>query len=238
MAGQIAQDRNIPFKTLKTHIDKGILTGQEALQAKLIDRLDYADVLISEIRETAKGDPEDESLEVVSFSRYGGQMKNSSSGKTDVALIYAVGTITEQKGHGGNAGADTISAAIREAYKDDSIQAIVLRVDSPGGSPAASETIRRALVKAQEKGKKVIVSMGSVAASGGYWISADADEIIALPSTLTGSIGVIMGKFELGKLWKTLGINWETIQWGKNAGIWSVNKPFNASEKKTDDGFN
>ena len=237
MMTQVSTDRTIPVPTLKTYVDKGILTGKEALNAKLIDRLDYADVLMSEVRQATKGDPEDSSLKVVTFQRYG-QAKKAVVGadkagiaKSNVALIYAVGAIGDEEGGNSGAGAEEISAAIREAYNNKSIEAIVLRVDSPGGSPTASETIRRALVKAKEKNKKIIVSMGSMAASGGYWISADADEIIALPSTLTGSIGVVMGKFDISGVWEKLGVNWESIKYGENSALWSPNSEFNEQER-------
>lgn len=232
MMSDIVNDRDIDLISLGLQVDKGILTGKEALEAKLLDRLDYADVMVSEIRKEATGDPEDESLELISLGRYAQAVEkinssaSASKDKINVALIYAVGTIVDSAGARGNAGASEISAAIAEAYNDDDIEAIVLRVDSPGGSPSASETIRRALVKAKEKGKKVIVSMGPLAASGGYWISADADIIFASPGTITGSIGVVMGKFEASKLWEKLGIHWDGVQMGANADIWSMNKPF------------
>ena len=229
MMADIANDRPIDMISLGMQVDKGILTGKEALNAKLLDRLDYADVMVSEIRRQASGDPDDDSVELISLARYSqDKIKPSKKPKTNVALVYAVGTIVDSAGAQGNAGADKISNAIAEAYEDEKIEAIILRVDSPGGSPSASETIRRALVKAKEKGKKVIVSMGPVAASGGYWISTDADIIFASPGTITGSIGVVMGKFEASGLWKKLGINWDGAQMGANADLWSMNQPFDA----------
>ncbi len=238
MVTQVAKDREVSPAFIKQKVDLGLLTGREALDAKLVDRLDYVDVLASEIRQATMGDPEDENLKFILLGQYAQAKKTPStpaepaqSTKSNIALIYAVGTIVDETGNGGSAGADDISAAIREAYMDDTIEAIVLRVDSPGGSPSASETIRRALVKAKEKGKKVTVSMGTVAASGGYWISADADEIVALPSTLTGSIGVIMGKFEISALSDKLGINWETIKYGENSDIFSVSSPFDEAAR-------
>lgn len=229
----IADGRKMNFVELGMQIDKGLLTGQEALDAKLIDRLDYADVMVSEIREDAKGNPDDKSVKLVTLARYSQDKvkPHKTAGKRpSVALIYAVGTIVEKTGAQGNAGADKISAAITEAYEDDDIGAIVLRIDSPGGSPSASETIRRSLVKAKEKNKKVIVSMGSVAASGGYWIAADADKIFASRGTITGSVGVVMGKFEASELWKKLGVNWEGPKMGRNSDIWSINQPFDEME--------
>ena len=226
MLNDIAQERIIKPPLLKTHIDKGILTGQEALNARLLDRLDYGDVMLSEIRKQATGDPDDKSVELVTLSTYS-QHKAKASVKEDaVALIYVVGAIVDQAGKGGNAGADEIAQTIAEAYNDEKIKAIVVRVDSPGGSPSASETIRRALVKAKEKGKKVIISMGPVAASGGYWIATDADKIFASSGTITGSIGVIMGKFEASALFEKLGINWQGPQFGENADIFLPHKRF------------
>jgi len=163
----------------------------------------------------------------------------------NVALIYVSGTIVETDGASGGAGADKISSTIYQAYMDKDIDAIILRVDSPGGSPSASETIRRSLVKAKEKGKKVIISMGPVAASGGYWIATDADKIYANAGTITGSIGVLMGKFEASALFEKYGVNWQGPQYGENADIWAVHKKFDtrANERmnvlidSTYDGF-
>lgn len=232
MMRDISTDRKIPALMIKRYVDQGILTGDEAVSAGLIDRLDYADIMVDELRKSIKGSVDDKSLELISLGRYtqGKALKKQPTPqpqKTDkVALIYAVGTIVDTAGAQGNAGADKISGAITKAGQDKEINAIVLRVDSPGGSPSASETIRRALIKAQEKGKNVVVSMGPVAASGGYWVSTNADQIVAMPTTITGSIGVVMGKFQAAALWKKLGINWQGPQIGKNADIWSVHKTF------------
>lgn len=154
-----------------------------------------------------------------------------------VALIYAVGVIMPSEGDDspslfddGIAAANQIAGALIEASQDDDIKAVVLRVDSPGGSPVASETILRAVELVQMEGKQVIVSMGPTAASGGYWISAYADQIFVLPTTVTGSIGVVGGKFSMQALWSILGVNWERIQWGTNAGMWSSNTPFSETE--------
>lgn len=145
-----------------------------------------------------------------------------------IALIYAVGPIqqTASNGSDGVVAADELSTLIINSVDDPSIKVLVVRVVSPGGSPTASETIRHALVYAQSKGKPVIVSMGEMAASGGYWMSTHADRIFALPSTLTGSIGVAGGKFSLEEMWTKIGVNWDTVSWGKNAGLWSLNQPF------------
>ena len=167
------------------------------------------------------------------------QKKFATKKKKDgsVALVYAVGAIMDSDREGnaiddGVAGADEIAKALIDAAYDNSIDAVVLRVDSPGGSPVASETILRAVQKVKDEGKVVIVSMGSAAASGGYWIATLADKIYVLPTTLTGSIGVLGGKVSMAGLWQMLGINWDEVSWGKNATIWSMSKPFSESEKE------
>lgn len=161
-------------------------------------------------------------------------------GKDKIALIYASGAIVPSKDGGGASPmsggepmfADRISSSIRSAAQDDDIAAIVLRMDSPGGSPTAAEAIRRAVVYAREKDKKVIVSMGAAAASGGYWAVVNADHIVAAPATLTGSIGVFAGKMVLEDLWKKLGITWESVNIGKNADMWSSQSQFSATARK------
>lgn len=219
---KISQDREINKADLMQAIDKGLLTGEEALDAKLIDRLEHADVLLEEI---------DGEEKLISLQRYAKEPKAVKGGK-DVALIYVTGTIIDEEDTQGNSSGSEIASFIREATEDELIEAIILRVDSPGGSPSASETIRRAIIKAQEKGKKVVVSMGPVAASGGYWIAAPADLIVANAGTLTGSIGVVMGKFEASELWNKIGVTWEGPQVGENADLWSMNQPFDASERE------
>lgn len=236
----ISVDRIMDQSQLEGYVDLGLMDGQSALDAKLIDRLDYGDVLVSDIRQEVMGDPEDETLELMSFRQYANSadgahkehspMISSLSQKPKVALVYISGAIGSM-GTGGNmAGADEIAPAITEAANDETIDTIVLRVNSPGGSPTASETIRRAVVRAKEKGKHVVVSMGDLAASGGYWVATDADVIFANPSTLTGSIGVIMGKFDASGAWDKVGVNWELIDVGGNAGIWSMNRPFDGKQ--------
>jgi len=153
--------------------------------------------------------------------------------KDKIALIYGSGEIVPfvQRAQASpfmssSMAADKIVQAFRSAQNDDGVAAVIFRIDSPGGSPEASETIRRAIMETRRKGKPVVVSMASTAASGGYWIAAPADKIIAQPGTLTGSIGVFGGKFVLAGLWQKLGINWDTVSEGGNAGMWSANKPF------------
>ena len=230
MVSEISNDRKIDRAAVQRYVDLGLLGGEEALKARLITHLDYPDVLVDGLRD---GKSEDD-LPLVSIEDYheaGDSRSAYRAGRKDIALVHVAGQIVPGSGpEPGYATSDYIAHALEDAAKDDLIEAIVVRVDSPGGSPTASETIRRAIVKAQEKGKKVIVSMGPTAASGGYWVSADADRIFASPSTLTGSIGVVMGKFELSGLWDKVGVKWEGPSWGENSNLWSANAPFNAAE--------
>lgn len=230
----IAGDRKITSVKLQPLLDKGLLTGDDALKAGLIDHLDYADVMIDKTNEKVTGKKDSGKPPVVAFEDYADATMKSKGHNPDanVALVRVAGEIVPgDEPEPGMATGDYIAEAIMEAADDKSIKIIVMRVDSPGGSPSASETIRRAIVYAKEQGKKIIVSMGPVAASGGYWITVDADHIFAMPSTLTGSIGVIMGKFEIGELWKKIGVNWDSLQWGQNARLWSSNKPLDESER-------
>ncbi|HEY0902241.1 MAG TPA: signal peptide peptidase SppA, partial [Micavibrio sp.] len=220
--------------------DQGLFTDQEALAAKLIDRLDYLDVLRKEIRLKVAGTEDVKAMKFVRLGRYmqdvDGMLAEKLPGqKAQVALVYAVGTIVSDDEmvqsqvslmDGDMASAEDIARVIDESVRDKHIKTIVLRIDSPGGSPTASETIRRALVTAKEKGKKVVVSMGGTAASGGYWIAAPADRIFALPGTITGSIGVAGGKFVLSGLWEKLGVNWDNVHLGENSSIISTNEPY------------
>ncbi len=249
---EIAKDRGISEDNFISVVNKGLLMDGEVIDAKIVDYVDYEDKLISKINEKVTGDPDDKDLSYIKFDSYISEMIDQrdlanesifgvshdvNSDKPRVALVYAVGAIMDSdRGSAsisvddGVAGAKGISKALLDAADDDTIDAVVLRVDSPGGSPVASETILRAVEKIQEKGKTVTVSMGPVAASGGYWIASLADEIFVLPTTITGSIGVLGGKFSLEKLWSTVGVKWDSVRWGDNAAMWSMNQPYSESE--------
>lgn len=240
LMAEIPAERGMSEREFQGLVDQGLLTAPEAKEAGLITHMDYADVLLDNITELVTGDRESDDLELIELEQYAGVMKKKGQGllsasKPKIALIYAVGAIMPSADAGGIPGegiaaADEIAPAILEAGEDDDVEAIVLRIDSPGGSPAASESILRAVEKAQGEGKPVIVSMGATAASGGYWIAAYADKIYALPTTLTGSIGVVGGKFVFSELIDKVGVNMAKIGWGKNAGLWSSTSAFSASE--------
>ena len=252
----VAIDRQISEPALKKLIDQGILLDQEALSSGLIDRVDYSDVLVEELKAQVTGDPESDELKFVGIDGYASRMaaqlaqekldqQASEDKRPTVAVIHINGAIIPRletvfqqplaapiATQPQYAAADDISKAIFEASRMDEVEAIVLRINSPGGSPTASETIRRAVVKAKQRGKRIITSMGATAASGGYWVTPDADFIVATPSTLTGSIGVVGGKFVINNLWDNLNIRWDSVSFGQQANIWSPNVPFGIEGQK------
>jgi protease-4 len=150
-----------------------------------------------------------------------------------IALIYGVGPVVrggddDGSGLGGSEmlSAQTVAKAFRLAADDPEVRAILFRIDSPGGSYVASDTVWREVKRARGRGKPVVASMGAVAASGGYFVAMAADRIVAEPGTLTGSIGVYAGKFVLDGLWDKLGVHWEQLKSATNAGMDSANHDF------------
>jgi protease-4 len=246
----IAESRNIGQDALDGLADHAPLLRDTAVESGLIDRVGFRDEAYARIAELvgAKGiSPEsgdadgDDGPPRLYLSRYaratgpGGPARPSIPGrgpKSTIAVVTVAGSIVSGRGGSrlpfgsSNAGADTIAAGLREAAHDDSVSAIVLRVDSPGGSVSASETIWREVKKARERGKPVVASMGAVAASGGYYVSMGADAIVANPGTITGSIGVLTGKLVARDLKDRLGVGSDAVRTNANADAWSVNAPF------------
>jgi protease-4 len=226
VAGIRASRGKSPDET-QAAIDAGPYDGETALAAGLVDELIYADELRDRLKDS----------ESVTPGRYA---KGSSQGfgfdrRPKIALVYAVGEIVGGESQGGPlggqvAGSDTVAAALKEAREDDSVQAIVLRVDSPGGSGTASDVIWREVVLAR-KAKPVVVSMGDMAASGGYYIAMAADAIVAQPSTITGSIGVFGGKFTLRGLYDKMGISKEILTRGRHADLFTEYRPWDDEER-------
>ncbi len=203
-------------------------TAQLALQYGLVDRLDNRVPANQYLVELVGDDNEYGQYEAVEYDRYLAHKRPLISAQGEdglVGLITAKGTILDGDQPAGNIGGNSLGSLIVEAADDDDIKAIVLRVDSGGGSAFASEVIRNKLRYAQQQGKPVVVSMGSVAASGGYWIAADADEIWASPSTLTGSIGVfgIIPTFD--GLLNRMGIHTDGVGSTDMAGILRTDRP-------------
>lgn len=184
-------------------------------------------------------DDQEKTAEIVSINYYSQLVRIPDQiEQADFALVKIDGAIMRGVSppsiQGSNTtGANTLSSAIEDAAKNPSIKGMIIRVNSPGGSPVASETIRHAIVKAREVADiPVIISLGDVAASGGYWVATGGDKIVSLPSTITGSIGVFAGKVVAKDGLKKLGINIDGVSIGKNADIWSPADDFDADGKK------
>jgi protease IV len=242
----VADSRHIEPAEVDALADRAPLLRDDAVQGRLVDRIGYRDEAYGRIAELV-GAPSDSSdadgpdapprLYLSRYPRADVSVPTpplpGRKGKPTIAVVTLAGPIVS--GRGGrqlspfgtsSAGGDTIAAALREAGADDSVSAVVLRVDSPGGSVTASETMWREVNRLRESGKPVVASMGAVAASGGYYVSMAADAIVANPGTITGSIGVVTGKLVARDLKDRLGIGSDSVRTNANADAWSVNKPF------------
>jgi protease-4 len=223
----IALARGLPPADVKALIDRAPLMADEALSAKLVDKLAYWD-------ETEKDLTADDS-KLVDLSDYAARATPEPTA-VKVALIGGVGEVTDADGNDSPFGGTSVMSSLRleRAFKDaianPDIKAILFRIDSPGGAYGAADDIWHTVNEARAAGKPVVVSMGNVAASGGYFGAMAADKIVAEPGTITGSIGVFGGKLAMQDLWKKAGVTWDEVHQGKNAGMWSGNSTFSPSQ--------
>ena len=191
-----AADRKLKPEEIRAYVDRlgDRLEAVKGDAAKLVDRLGYRDEVRKRMIEIAGENKAEHTFKQIAVAGYlaakGGDRTGATGRGDSVAVVVAKGEILDGKQPAGKIGGDTTAALLRKARENEKVKAIVLRVDSPGGSAFASEVIRREMVLARREGKKVVVSMGSVAASGGYWISTASDEIFASPDSITGSIGI------------------------------------------------
>jgi len=234
MLTRISESRNISIEQLNELADNLTLNNADAaLEHGFVDGLKYKDEILAELKELTKK-KESEKIKNVTLAKYTKVPKKRKSLEKDkIAVVYASGSVIMGEGAEGTIGSDRISKAIREARKDSTIKAIVFRVNSGGGSALASEVIWREVKLAQQV-KPVIASLGDVAASGGYYIVAPAEKIVANPNTITGSIGVF-GIIPNGKklLNDKLGIHVDVAKTNKHADIYSFSRPLSAKEKET-----
>lgn len=255
MVNSIAEARRLKPEQVKALIDQGIFFGAEAQKAGLVDRIEYRDQFIEGMKAAFPGkkllksskysagsgsklDPNNPmaAMTVLMSAFMGGKPKSKRTAGPRIAIIYCTGAITSGKsqydwsGSISSMGSDTIVKAIDKARKDEQVKAIVLRVNSPGGSALASDMIWRAVARAKEK-KPVIASMGDVAASGGYYISMNADAIFAEPQTITGSIGVVGMIPNMDEFWPWVGINMQRLSRGKRAAAFLTSKSLGADDK-------
>jgi protease-4 len=213
--------------------DRAPLAANEAQVAGLIDRIGYRDqAMIDAWNHAATG------AKFMSTSRYLTAAGRPHEKGAQIALIYGTGLVMRggsaagALGEENNFGARSIGRAFAAAARSEEVRAIVFRIDSPGGSATASETIWRDVERARQAGKPVIVSMGDVAASGGYYVAAPADKIVAEPATLTGSIGVLAGKIVLGGLMEKLGVTSDAVARGANSGMYSAMSGFSPQARE------
>lgn len=232
--------RGLDEAAVREAIDRAPLSADAALSAGLVDRLGYADEVYAWAHDTWT--PQWEPRYV---HRYAADYKDKAAAlgaltrrsHPAVAVVDVHGSIVLGPGNGRQAGAERVCARLREAGRDDDVRGVVLRVDSPGGSYVASDAIRREVLRLRESGRPVVASMGTVAASGGYFVSMGADEIIAQPTTLTGSIGVLAGKMVIERLLERAGIVHDNAIAGPRAAMMAASRPFTTDERAVLDAW-
>lgn len=254
----VAESRRIALAEVDALADRAPLLRDDAVAGGLVDRIGFRDEAYARIAELVgaegispeTGDADGAGAPPRLFlSRYARAVAQNNAPKglpalsrkktPKVAVVTLAGPIVSGRGGPGlspfgnsSAGGDTIAAALREAAADKDVDAIVLRVESPGGSVTGSETIWREVVRARKAGTPVVASMGAVAASGGYYVSMAADKIVANPGTITGSIGVVTGKLIARDLKNRLGVGSDGVRTNANADAWSVNAPFTEAQQQ------
>lgn len=228
----IADARGLTHDQVRGLIDTGPRTASEAQAAGLVDRLGYRDQAYETMLARTEGKPE---LLFADRWRPRRKIAPPPHRRGHVALVEVRGGIssgrTRRSPMGRQAGSDTVSAQLRAAHDNDRARAVVLRIESPGGSALASEVIWREVWRLRESGKPVVASMGDVAASGGYYIASPADVIVALPATLTGSIGVSGGKLVVDGLLERAGVTTGSVQRGARALMYSPRRGFSEDER-------
>jgi len=226
----VCEARHLDPNQFADLVNRGPFLGKEAVDAKLVDGLAYRDEVYEQAKKKAAG------AELLYLSKYFERAgRPHDSGKT-VALIYGVGGVTRGKSDfspvNGSVtmGSETVAGAFRAAIDDKDVKAILFRVDSPGGSYVASDTIWREVVRARRAGKPVIVSMGDLAGSGGYFVAMAADKIVAQPGTITASIGVLGGKMVTSGLWDKVGLSWDDVHTSTNSTMFTGTHDYSPTE--------
>jgi protease IV len=227
---EVSVSRKIPVDSLNKFADEMMMfqPTEKSLQYKLVDKLVYVDQVDSILKKCDKKLGKKDELAFVTHSEMTKLPDDSKYDKNKVAVIYAVGDITDSEGEG--IVAKNIIKTINEVAKDSAVKAVVLRVSSPGGSAFASEQIWHALAMLKAK-KPLIVSMGDYAASGGYYISCMADQVVAQPNTITGSIGIFGVIPNIKGLNEKLGLTYDGVKTNKMSDAISVNRPFTPEER-------
>jgi protease-4 len=224
----VGKSRKITPGQLQAIADyQGQFTASEARTRRLVDKVAYLDEVVADLKQLTGSSEEDKSFRQIRLNTYAKvedkDFKKRTS-KNKIALVYAEGEIVHGQGSGQQVGGDRLARQLRQLRQDEDIKAVVLRINSPGGSVTASEEIQREVRLSRDK-KPVIVSMGDYAASGGYWIATGANHIFAEPNTITGSIGVFGLQFNVQKLANNNGLTWDVVKTGRYADRATISRP-------------
>jgi protease-4 len=222
----VGSDRKLTPAQLQNLTDnQAVLDAEVAVEQKLVTKLAYEDEMISQLQQI--GEKDDESFRQVSLKTYAKvadrELQRRSS-KNKIAVVYVDGDIVDGEGSANQVGGDRFALELRKLQQDDDVKAVVIRVNSPGGSVVGSEVIQREVIQTRKQ-KPVVISMGGVAASGGYWIATFSDRIFAQPNTITGSIGVFGVRPNVQKLANNYGVTWDVVKTGRYADISSATRP-------------
>lgn len=234
----IAPTRGLTSAKIQAIVDReGLIRPEAALQGKLVDRVAYRDEVYDDLKARTGRAGTKEPFKQIALTDYAKLAKDIAespkkqgsdgarySGRNRIAVVYAEGEIVDGEGAAGDVGGSKFSRELRKLRQDENVKAIVLRVNSPGGSASAAETIQRE-VRLTKKTKPVVVSMGAYAASGGYWIATDSNRIFAEPTTITGSIGVFGVQFDVKKLANDFGLTFDSVKTGKFADAITISRP-------------
>ncbi|BAU11010.1 signal peptide peptidase SppA, 67K type [Leptolyngbya sp. NIES-3755] len=229
------KSRNLTPKQLQAIADRsGQLEPDDAIKEKLVDRTAYTDEVIADLKKLTGEDDETKSFRQINlstYSRVANDRNDSRTSRNKIAIVYAEGEIVNGQGGAGQIGGDRLARQLRELRLDEDVKAVVLRVNTPGGSATASDIIQREVILTNKE-KPVIVSMGNVAASGGYWISTYASQIFAEPTTITGSIGVFGRILNVQQIANQNGVTWDVVKTGRFADSQTVSRPKTPEELK------
>ncbi|MBH8552841.1 signal peptide peptidase SppA [Nostocaceae cyanobacterium CENA357] len=230
----VGTSRKINPQKLQAIADsQAILEAQAAKSNGLVDQVAYTDQVVTDLKKLTASDQEAKTFRQIDLTEYARVPNKSLSVERDsqnkIAVVYAEGEIVDGKGEDGQVGGDRFAKIFNKLRQDQDIKAVVLRINSPGGSATASEVMQRE-VRLTREVKPVVVSMGDVAASGGYWIASDSNRIFAEPNTITGSIGVFGVLFNGQKLANDNGITWDTVKTGRYADNQTVSRPKSPQE--------
>lgn len=237
VVADVAQGRGLDEAAVRAALDMAPLSAQNALQRGLVDRVGYRDEVYAELRQRLG------EVDLKYVDRYGKGLAGlahagasvTRRNRPVVAVVQASGPIHLGRSGsspltGRSVGSDSVGAALRAAGRDETVRAVVLRVDSPGGSYVASDAIRREVLALRRSGTPVVASMATVAGSGGYYIAMPADTVLASAGTLTGSIGVLAGKQVIREALARAGVRRESVSTGRYADMFSTQRPFDDEE--------